>query len=69
VLLGGKRDARDRDLRETVIIETLEETRINLMGHCSFLGAMSVFQSSPRPEIKVLPLANFVEDEPMIKLN
>lgn len=52
-----------------MIIETLEETRINLMGHCSFLGVMSVFQSSPRPEIKVLPFVIFVEDEPMIKLN
>jgi hypothetical protein len=50
-------------------METLEETRINLMGHCSFLGVMSMSQSSPNPKIKVLPFVAFVEDEPVIKLN
>ena len=68
-LPGGKREARDRNLKETVIRETLEETNINLLENCSFLGVMSVFQSEPRPEIKVLPFVILIEDEPSIRLN
>jgi len=37
---GGKRDPEDRNLKETVVRETLEETRINLLEGCRFLGAM-----------------------------
>ena len=68
-LPGGKREAKDRGLQETVIRETLEETSINLLHHCRFLGAMSAFQSKPRSEIKVLPYVVFIEDEPSIRLN
>jgi 8-oxo-dGTP diphosphatase len=69
VLPGGKREAKDRDLKETVIRETLEETKINLLDHCRFLGVMPAFQSKPRPEIKVLPFVILIEDEPSIRLN
>lgn len=68
-LPGGKREAKDGDLKETVIRETLEETSINLLHHCRFLGVMSAFRSRPRPEIKVLPFVILTEDEPLIKLN
>ena len=68
-LPGGKREAEDKDLKETVIREAREETNINLMDDCRFLGVMSTFQSKPRPEIKVLPFVILVEDEPPIKLN
>ena len=68
-LPGGKREAKDRNLQETVIRETFEETNINLLHHCRFLGTMSVFQSKPRPEIKVLPYVVFIEDDPSIRLN
>jgi 8-oxo-dGTP diphosphatase len=68
-LPGGKREAKDRDLRETVIRETLEETNVNLLYHCRFLGVMSAFQSAPRPEIKILPFVVLTEDEPSIRLN
>jgi 8-oxo-dGTP diphosphatase len=68
-LPGGKREAEDRDLKETVIRETLEETNINLLYHCRFLGVMSAFQSPRQPEIKVLPFVVLTEDEPSIRLN
>jgi 8-oxo-dGTP diphosphatase len=68
-LPGGKREAEDGDLMETVIRETREETGIDLLYHCRFLGAMSAFRSKPRPGIKVLPFVVLVEDEQLISLN
>jgi 8-oxo-dGTP diphosphatase len=68
-LPGGKREANDRDLKETVVRETLEETNINLLENCRFLGVMSAFQSKPKPEIKVLPFVILIENEPSIRLN
>lgn len=67
-LPGGKRDGKDKNLKDTVIRETLEETGINL-DRCRFLGAMSVQKSTPRPEIKVLPFVIFLEHEPAITLS
>lgn len=68
-LPGGKREPKDKDLKETVIRETLEETKINLLDNCRFLGVMSTFQSKPRPKIKVLPFVILIRDEPSIRLN
>ncbi|HVP15821.1 MAG TPA: CoA pyrophosphatase [candidate division Zixibacteria bacterium] len=68
-LPGGKREAKDKDLKETVIRETLEETNINLLDNCRFLGVMSTFQSKPRPEIRVLPFVILTENGPSIRLN
>lgn len=68
-LPGGKREAKDKDLKETVIRETLEETNINLLDNCRFLGVLSAFQSKPRPEIRVLPFVILLRDEPSIRLN
>ena len=68
-LPGGKREAGDRDLKETIIRETLEETNMNLLDNCRFLGVLPTFQSRPRPEIRVLPFVILVGDEPSVKLN
>jgi 8-oxo-dGTP pyrophosphatase MutT (NUDIX family) len=68
-LPGGKREPKDKDLKETVIRETLEETNISLLQNCQFLGVMRVFQSKPRPEIKVLPFVILTENELSIILN
>jgi 8-oxo-dGTP diphosphatase len=68
-LPGGKREPKDKNLKETVIRETLEETKIDLLQNCQFLGVMGVFQSKPRPEIKVLPFVILAEKEPSIVLN
>lgn len=66
---GGKRDSKDRNLKQTVIRETLEETGINLNQEGHFLGVLET-QSSPRkPEIHVLPFIILLEQEPQIKLN
>ena len=67
-LPGGKRDGKDKNLKDTVIRETLEETGINL-DRCCFLGVMSIQKSTPRPEIKVLPFVIFLEHEPAITLS
>jgi len=68
-LPGGKRDARDKNLKETVVRETLEETNINLLDRCRFLGVLTALRSIPRPEMKILPFVILLEHEPSIKLN
>lgn len=66
---GGKRDLTDRSLKQTVIRETLEETNINLLDRCRFLGELAAINSTRRPEISVVPFVVLLEHEPAIKLN
>jgi 8-oxo-dGTP diphosphatase len=61
-LPGGKRDV-------TVVRETLEETNINLLDRCRFLGVMETLTSTTRPEMKILPFVVLLEHKPSIKLN
>lgn len=68
-LPGGKRDSEDRNLIETVVRETLEETSINLLEGCRFLGALEPLRSTWRPEMKILPFVVLLEKEQTIKLN
>ena len=68
-LPGGKRDAKDQNLKQTVVRETLEETHINLLDRCRFLGVMEPLRSTQRPEMKILPFIILLEYEPLIKLN
>ena len=68
-LPGGKRDARDQNLKQTVVRETLEETNINLLNRCRFLGVMEPLRSTQRPEMRILPFVILLEHEPSIKLN
>ncbi|NIR87098.1 CoA pyrophosphatase [Candidatus Bathyarchaeota archaeon] len=67
-LPGGKRDAKDQNLMQTVIRETLEETNINLNRY-RFLGVMKPLRSTQRPEMRILPFVVLLEYEPLIKLN
>jgi 8-oxo-dGTP pyrophosphatase MutT (NUDIX family) len=66
---GGKRDPEDKDLKETVVRETLEETGINIFVRCRLLGAMESMRSTQRPEMKILPFVLLQEKEQEIKLN
>jgi 8-oxo-dGTP pyrophosphatase MutT (NUDIX family) len=66
---GGKRDPEDRNLKETVVRETLEETSINLLVGCRFLGAMEPVRSTQKPEMQILPFVVLLEKEQAIKLN
>ena len=66
---GGKRDAEDLNLKQTVIRETFEETNINLREGCRFLGVLAVLRSEPRPDMKILPFVVLLEREPSIRLN
>lgn len=68
-LPGGKRDAGDLNLKQTVSRETLEETNINLLDDCRFLGVLSALRSRPRLGLKILPFVILLEHEPSIKLN
>jgi len=68
-LPGGKRDSKDEDLKQTVVRETVEETSIDLLYGCRFLGVMETLESTLRPEMKVLPFVILLDHEPLIKLN
>jgi 8-oxo-dGTP pyrophosphatase MutT (NUDIX family) len=66
---GGKCDPEDCDLKETVVRETLEETGMNLLEGCRFLGAMEAVRSTRKPEMRVLPFVVLLEQEQQIELN
>ena len=68
-LPGGKRAPCDKDLKATVVRETLEETGINLLVGCRFLGAMEPVRSTQKPEMKILAFVVLQEKEQTIKLN
>ncbi len=68
-LPGGKREKLDLDLKQNVVRETLEETGIDLLESCRFLGVLTAVTSMPRPEIKILPFVVFLEQEPSVRLN
>ncbi len=68
-LPGGKRDSKDKDLKQTVVRETSEEANINLLHRCRFLGVMETLRSTQRPDMKILPFVILLEHEPSIKLN
>lgn len=68
-LPGGKRDAKDQNLKQTVVRETLEETNIALFDRCRFLGVILPIRSTKKPEMKILPFIILLEHEPLIKLN
>ncbi len=66
---GGKGNPEDRNLKETAVRETLEETSINLLEGCRFLGVMEPVRSTQKPEMQVLPFIVLLEGEQVIKLN
>ncbi len=68
-LPGGKRNPDDRDLKETAVRETLEETGVNLLEGCRFLGAIEPLRSTQRPDMKILPFIVLLEKEQTIILN
>jgi 8-oxo-dGTP pyrophosphatase MutT (NUDIX family) len=67
-LPGGKREPKDKNLKDAVIRETMEETGIAL-NNCRFLGVLTAIRSESKPEIKILPFVVLLEDEPKLKLN
>jgi len=68
-LPGGKRNAKDQSLKQTVVRETFEETGINLLDLGRFLGTMEPQRSMSRPELKIIAFIVFLEEEPFVKLN
>jgi 8-oxo-dGTP pyrophosphatase MutT (NUDIX family) len=68
-LPGGKRDDKDRDLKETVVREVLEEVNIDILDRCRFLGNLPSQRSKRRPEMSILPFVILLEQEPSIKVN
>ena len=68
-LPGGKRNPEDKDMKETVARETLEETSINLLEGCRFLGTMEPLRPTQKPEMTILPFIVLLEKEQTIRLN
>ena len=68
-LPGGKRNPEDRNMKETVVRETVEEAGINILEGYRFLGAMEPLRSTQKPEMKILPFVVLQENEQTIKLN
>jgi len=68
-LPGGKREPNDKNLKQTVIRETLEETNINLEHRCRFLGTIRIQQSNRMLKMRILPFVILLEYEPTVKLN
>ena len=66
---GGKRSPEDQNLKETVVRETSEETSIDLLVGCRFLGAMELVRTTQKPGMKILPFVVLLEKEQTIKLN
>ena len=66
---GGKRSPEDKNLKETVVRETQEETGINLRENCKFLGTLDLINSVQRPEMTVLPFVVLQQKEQSITLN
>ena len=68
-LPGGKRDPKDRDLKETVVREVFEEININVLDRCRFLGVLPPQRTKRRPELQILPFVILLEQEPSIRVN
>ena len=68
-LPGGKRHVKDKNLNQTVIRETLEETNINLLNSSRFLGVMEALRSSRRLQMRILPFVVLLEHDQPAKLN
>lgn len=68
-LPGGKREPKDKNLKSTVVRETFEETGINLLEGCKFLGILEPVRSVKKPEMKVLPFVVLQREPQTIKLN
>ena len=66
---GGKRDPKDRDLLQTAIRETFEETSINLNHGCCFLGALENTRSGSKPNLLVAPFVILMTNHPTIELS
>lgn len=67
-LPGGKRDAKDKTITETMIRETAEETGITL-DSCQILGALNPIETTLKSDMKILPFVVLLEYEPVITLN
>jgi len=68
-LPGGRREATDENLRQTVVREIYEETGVNLLHGCRFLGAMQIQNSAMKPKIRVLPFVILLESDQSITLS
>jgi 8-oxo-dGTP pyrophosphatase MutT (NUDIX family) len=68
-LPGGRRETKDKNLRETAIREAFEETGIDLLNDARFLGVLEAVRSAVRPGMTVLPFVVLIGYEPEIRLS
>lgn len=65
---GGKKNDEDRDLKVTVLRETLEETGIDLNA-ADYVGNLPIVFSNIQPEKGVLPMVFYLETLQEIRLS
>jgi 8-oxo-dGTP pyrophosphatase MutT (NUDIX family) len=66
---GGKRDQKDRDMLQTAVRETLEETNIDLTREHRILGALESIRSSATPNLTVASFVMLMEGKPSIEMS
>jgi 8-oxo-dGTP diphosphatase len=67
-LPGGKREPRDRNLKETAKRETMEEIGVTI-DDSRFLGVLTAVKSEPKPGLRILPFVALLDREPKLKLS
>lgn len=67
-LPGGRPHPEDRNLRDTAIRETMEETGIDIRG-CDLLGTLNAVNSNVDPVMVVLPFVAVCDEAPKITLS
>jgi 8-oxo-dGTP pyrophosphatase MutT (NUDIX family) len=67
-LPGGKQEATDNSLRDTIFRETDEEVNIDLHD-CQFLGVLEPYISAPRPDMLILPFVFLCDPETRVVVN
>ena len=64
-LPGGKRDIADKDLKETAVRETKEETGMNILVGCRFLGVLGAVRSTQKPDMQIVPFVFLQHQYPL----
>jgi 8-oxo-dGTP pyrophosphatase MutT (NUDIX family) len=68
-LPGGKIALKDNNLLDTIIRETFEETKIDLIEEGYFLGSIHVVRSIQKPSLIIVPYVFLLTKNPQIELN
>jgi 8-oxo-dGTP pyrophosphatase MutT (NUDIX family) len=68
-LPGGKIELKDNNLLDTIIRETFEEIKIDLIEEGYFLGSINAVRSIQKPSLMIVPYVFLLTKNPRIELN